>query len=267
MPAVIIGALTWFFLPGSIQDSKFMTQAERDALDKEVARDGAATKSGGGSLRETLSLLRRATSNPYVWMAVAASLCSSIAAQVFLTFSPIIINNLLNGTALSNTATVAAAAGSRSLKPVAMSVVPYALAAATSLLVAWSAQRRGEQFFHVAGCIFVSGVLLALLPVIIQASAAAGFATMCLVIMFGAATTPPLTVLASRLCLGDEQAVVLPIVNSAVVLGGIVGPLVTGAILNRAVSDWLGAVSGWLGGDAHAAHGGRARHGVRAWSF
>jgi hypothetical protein len=171
--------------------------------------------------RRTLLVLPRPASRP--------------PPQVGLSFTPIIISNILSGTALSNSATVAASAGSKGLKPVGLSVVPYALAAVVSVLVAISAQRRQEHFFHVAACITLAGVLHMLLPVILTASGVGGFITLALTMAFGAASNPPMMVLSARVCLGNEQAVALPLVNTAVVLGGIIGPPMVGAMLNKLV--------------------------------
>ncbi|KAI8464519.1 MAG: major facilitator superfamily domain-containing protein [Monoraphidium minutum] len=229
LPAVAIGIITWFRLPDSVATAKFLAPREREVLAAAVEADSATTRAGS----RAVPVFKAALSNPYAWVAVFASMCSSIAAQVFMSFTPIIVSNILNGTALNNSASVAAAAGSRGLKPVALSAIPFALAAAASLAVGFHSERRNEQFLHVAFLIAGSGALLMLLPLALKAGAAAGFAALSVSLMLGAASHPCMVVLASRLCLGDEQAAVLPLVNSAVVLGGIVGPLVTGAMLNR----------------------------------
>jgi hypothetical protein len=176
---------------------------------------------------------------------------------VNLSFAPIMISNILSGTALSNTATVAAAAGSKGLKPVALSVVPYALAAVVSLLVALSAQRRQEHFFHAAGTITCAGVLAMLLPVVLPASSVVGFIFLALSMAFASATSPPMMVLAARVCLGGDAAVALPAVNTAVVLGGIIGPPIVGAMLNK-------LVGGGAGGRG-AGTAGRGQPACRGW--
>lgn len=232
-PAVLVGAATWLFLPDSIRSARFLDPRERSVLAGAVEGDRAATRGGGGGPGESWALVRRAAGNGYVWLAFLAALMSSIAAQVFLTFTPIIISNILNGTALSNAASVAAAAGAKSLRAVGLSALPFGLASITAVAVSAISQRLNEQFFHVAATISASGLLVALAPLALAASPVAGFAMLCAAVALGSASNPPMMVLASRLCLGDEQAVVLPLVNSAVVLGGIVGPLVTGAILNK----------------------------------
>ncbi|GBF88138.1 hypothetical protein Rsub_00850 [Raphidocelis subcapitata] len=232
IPAVLIGALTWIFLPPAVASARFLDREERAALEAAVEKDRAGTR-GAGSAREVFALTRRALANPYVGVAFVANTMSSLAAQITLTFTPIIISNIINGTALDNSASVAARAGSRALKPVALTVVPYALAASLSLAVAFSAERRHEQFLHAAGCLLASGACLMLVPLLLHASSVAGFVALCLAIAAGSASSPPMMVLVARLCLGDDQAVVLPVINSAVVLGGIVGPLATGAMLNR----------------------------------
>lgn len=120
-------------------------------------------------------------------------------------YTPIIINSLLNGTALSNNASVAAAKGNNSLLPVALAVVPYTLASITSYFVAHSAQRRDEHFWHVSGCLLIAGVILALFPPLAKAAAAAGFVSLSLSLGIGAAANGPAWALVGRLCKGPEQ--------------------------------------------------------------
>ena len=58
------------------------------------------------------------------------------ASPTYMTFTPIIINALLSGKALTNEVSVAASAGKNSsLLPVALAVVPYTLASVASFLV------------------------------------------------------------------------------------------------------------------------------------
>jgi MFS family permease len=150
--------------------------------------------------------------------------------------APIIINSLLNGTALSNSASVAAAKGNDSLLPVALAVVPYTLASISSYFVAHSAQRRDEHFWHVSSCLLLAGVILALFPPLAKAAAWAGFLSLSLSLGVGAAANGPAIALVGRLCKGPEQVVAMPLYSSFSVLGGVIGPLLTGRLMSTFVS-------------------------------
>jgi hypothetical protein len=154
---------------------------------------------------------------------------------------PIIISNIFSGTALSNAATVAARPGTRALAPVALSAVPWVLAAAAAPAAAASAQRRDALFGHIAGLYASAGALMAALPLCLRGGPAAGFAALCAATAAATAAAAPMMALVARLCLAGEAAAAMPIVNSAAVLGGVVGPLVTGAMINRLVPGRGGA--------------------------
>lgn len=100
---------------------------------------------------------------------------------------------------------MAAEKGRSSLLPVALAVVPYTLASLASYAVAASAQRRNEHFFHVSGCLLLSGTIMALFPVMAGSGAAGGFVSLTLSLALGAAANGPATALVARLCKGPEQ--------------------------------------------------------------
>lgn len=147
----------------------------------------------------------------------------------------VIIANLMAGTALTNQATVAASKGSRDLRPVALTFVPYFLAVVLSYVVAHSSQRRNEIFFHITSCLVFAGVLMALFAPLAQANVIAGFLALSISLAVSFASNGPGMVLIARLCKGREQVVAQPMSNTFNVSGGIVGPLVTAALMNTLV--------------------------------
>jgi hypothetical protein len=143
VPSVILGVLVYLLMPSSVQAAGFLTQAERDALSAEVARDHVPGPLAS-DVKGAVALLRQALGNGYLYVIFACGCLLSIAATAFVAFLPILIANLLSGTAFTNQVTVAAAAGNKSLLPVALSVVPYAVAVCLAWAVAHSSQRRNE---------------------------------------------------------------------------------------------------------------------------
>ncbi|GBF99612.1 MFS transporter, partial [Raphidocelis subcapitata] len=246
IPSILLGGLMFVLLPGSIAAARFLTPEEREALAAEVARDHL-----DGALnydrRTLLSLVRLVLANGYFWMLFTTGLLMSTAATTYGVFTPIIFSNLLNGTAFSNAATVAAAAGSKTLLPVALTVVPYTLAVALTYLLAASMQRHNEHFIHIFSTLMFSGVLMALFAPLAHAAVAAGFVALSVSLATSFATTGPGMVLVARLCKGRELVVAQPMSNTFNVLGGVIGPPVTAALLKtKGGFTWVSVLMGLL---------------------
>jgi hypothetical protein len=234
IPSILLGILVFTLLPNNVATASFLTPEERSALAVAIERDHVPGPLGH-DLRSAGAMLGAVMRNGYLWLAGLCGALTSVASHTYLAYTPIIVNNLLTGTALSNSASVAAAPGSHDLRPIALTVVPYALAVVTSYLVAHNAQRRDEQFWHVAGALLAAGVVLALFSPLTKAALPAGFASLSLSLAFGAAANGPAMALVARLCKGREQVVALPMFSSLSVIGGIVGPLLTGVLMSRLV--------------------------------
>jgi hypothetical protein len=234
VPSILLGMLVFLLLPSSVETARFLTPEERTALAVAIERDHVPGPLGK-DLRSALAMVGAVARNGYLWLAGTCGALTSVASHTYLAYTPIIVSNMLAGTALSNSATVAAAPGSKDLRPVALSIVPFATAVVASYLVAHSAQRRDEQFWHVAGCLLVAGIVLALFPPLTKAALGAGFASLAISLAAGASANGPAMALVARLCKGREQVVALPMFSSMSVIGGIIGPLVTGVLMSRLV--------------------------------
>ena len=200
-------------------------------FDEGTPRSGGGGGGGGVDVRRAL---RRVLADGVVWVAFACAVLVSVPAQTYLLYTPIIVANLLGGTALSGGATVAAAANASALLPAAISAVPYALAVVASYAVAASSQRRDELFGHIVAGMLVSGAVLALFSVAAR-SAAAGFAALSVSLAANAAVNGPALTLVSRLCRGPGAVVAMPLFASFTVVGGVVGPLLTGGLMEQLV--------------------------------
>jgi len=188
----------------------------------------------GNDIPGAIELVKRVLRNPYFYLVFFGALVGSTAAVIYIAYTPIIINNMLRGTAFGN-ATVQAAKGVQDLRPIGLTVVPYSLAAVLAYIVATSSQRRNELFYHVASCSTIAGVLLLLFTPIARASLAAGFIVLSLSLAFCFGGNGPGMALIARICKGREQIVALPMANGFAAVGGIIGPLVAGAIMKTQV--------------------------------
>jgi ACS family tartrate transporter-like MFS transporter len=246
---VVLGAAVFCFLPTSIASARFLSPAERDALQAAIAQDHVTgvkpDKSPAASTRGALKLLGAALRNRYLWVVWFAGIFMSAAVATFVTFTPIVLENLLAGTAFSAHVTVQARKGSRDLRPVGLAAVPFALSTLLSYLVALSSERFNELFWHIIACLSFGGVAMTLFMPLAQANVAAGFAAMTLSLAVAFASSGPGMVLVARLCQGEEQVVAQPLSNGFNILGGVVGPFVTAALLHTSTGfKWVAILLG-----------------------
>jgi hypothetical protein len=250
-----------WLVPNSVATARCLTPRERAALAAEVARGAAEDGGGGGGgggaagAPRLRAALRRAAGNGYLWVCCLAGVLASVPAYTYTVYTPVLISNLLSGTALSDAASVAARppppgagrAAEAGLLPVALSCIPFALAVAVSYAVAASSQRFDEVFWHVAAPYAASGAALALFPPLARAGPAAGFAALSASLALSVAGNGPALTMLVRICDGPERVVAMPLFSTFSVLGGIAGPLLTGALMSRAVRG-PGVFALWQGG-------------------
>lgn len=222
IPSIVLGVAVFFTLPDSISAARWLTAEERDALEAAVARDHVPGPAAA-DIRGAMSMLVSALRNKYLWVCNLCGVLSSVTSHTYLLFTPIIIANLLAGTALSNNSTVAAKGATQDLRPVALAVVPYSLAVVFAYAWAHSSQKRHEQFLHVASVVIVSGVIMSLFAPLAKASVAAGFLSLALSLAIASGANGPALTLVSRLCTGPYHVVAMPLFSSFTVVGGIIG--------------------------------------------
>jgi hypothetical protein len=309
LPAVVLGGAVLLFLPPSLDAARFLSPEERAAVAEAVARDHVAGRSPedspARSARGAARLLRLALANRYLWVVWSAGLLMTIAVATFISFTPILLQNLLAGTAFSGKATVQAPKGSRDLRPVGLAAVPFGLATIFSYLVALSSERFNELFWHIIACLTFGAAAMAAFVPLAGVSVPASFAAMALSLAVAFAANGPGMVLVARLCRvcgrrrregcpaasalrpqalararklraarrpphpatpsplnpaasqGEEQVVAQPISNGFNILGGVIGPFITAALLHTDVRAGRGGGRG--GGRAAAAQESDAR--------
>jgi hypothetical protein len=86
IPSILLGALVFCVLPGSIDAARFLTPAERDALTTEVARDHAPGPLAK-DLRGAALLLRAVINNGYMWVVFTCAMLASVASHTYLAYS------------------------------------------------------------------------------------------------------------------------------------------------------------------------------------
>ena len=208
-PAVVLGVVTWFWLPDRPRDVRWLSGDEQRHVEQRVEDEHAATRerhAGSGSLKTALL-------HPTVWLlcfVLFACQCGSYGLTLWV---PQIVRGL---------------SGLGDLMVGFVSAIPYIAATAAMLYIGTSSDRSGERFLHVAVPSFIgaagfvaSALLLTPVPGMIALTIAA---------MGDLSTRGPFWALPSRFLSGSALAAGIALINTAGSLGGFVGPTMVGYV-------------------------------------
>jgi ACS family tartrate transporter-like MFS transporter len=209
LPAVVFGVVTWFWLPDTPRDVRWLSTDEQRHVAQRVADEHAAVRdrhAGSGSLRTAML-------HPTVWLlcfVLFACQCGSYGLTLWV---PQIVRGL---------------SGLSDLMVGFVSAIPYIAATAAMIWIGASSDRSGERFLHVAVPSFIgaagfvaSAFLLTPVPGMIALTIAA---------MGDLCTRGPFWALPSRFLSGSALAAGIALVNTAGSRGGFVGPTMVGYV-------------------------------------
>jgi MFS transporter, ACS family, tartrate transporter len=216
LPAVLLSAIFFFFLPNTPADAKWLTVAERAWLLDQLRTDNAAA--GGAGERGHAEGVFHAILNPRVLQLGFLLFCLYIGDYAVKFTAPLIIQQI---TGFSNTKVgfVIAALG--------------LLAAASMVLNGNHSDRRNERYLHIA-----VPVLLMVAAFVVSGASIAAVAVLpafAVLFMGFAATGGPVWVIPSSFLTGKSAAAGIATVNMIAILGGFVGPY------------WMGLAKDWTG--------------------
>jgi ACS family tartrate transporter-like MFS transporter len=220
LPAVLLGVATWWLLPESAREARWLTDEEkvRVLAHLDTERDATlARHAGSGTLR--MALL-----HPTVWLLCAVMFCCQTGSYGLNLWIPQIVKDF---SGLSN------------LWVGFVTAIPYIGAALAMVWVGVRSDRRNERFLHVAipsligAAGFAASTLgLAVVPAMVALTIAA---------MGDLSTRGPFWALPSRFLSGSALAAGIALINTIGSLGGFVGPTMVGY-----VRDATGSFSGGL---------------------
>jgi ACS family tartrate transporter-like MFS transporter len=209
LPAVLFGVITWFWLPDTPRDVRWLSADEQRHVAQRVADEHAAVRdrhAGSGSLRTAML-------HPTVWLlcfVLFACQCGSYGLTLWV---PQIVRGL---------------SGLSDLMVGFVSAIPYIAATGAMIWIGASSDRSGERFLHVAVPSFIgaagfvaSAFLLTPVPGMIALTIAA---------MGDLCTRGPFWALPSRFLSGSALAAGIALINTAGSLGGFVGPTMVGYV-------------------------------------
>jgi ACS family tartrate transporter-like MFS transporter len=209
LPAVIFGVVTWFWLPDTPRDVRWLTADEQRHVEQRVADEHAAVRerhAGSGSLRTALL-------HPTVWLlcfVLFACQCGSYGLTLWV---PQIVKNL---------------SGLSDLMVGFVSAIPYIAATGAMLWIGFSSDRSGERFLHVALPSFIGAAGFAASAFI--ASPVPAMAALTIAAMGDLCTRGPFWALPPRFLSGSALAAGIALINTFGSLGGFVGPTMVGYV-------------------------------------
>jgi len=212
LPAVLLGMLTWLWLPDGPREAGWLSAPEQQLLLARLSVEQQATRArhaGSSSLR--LALL-----HPTVWLLCGVMFCCQTGSYGLNLWIPQIVKGM---------------SGQSDLVVGFVSAIPYIGATLAMLWVGMSSDRTGERFWHVA------------LPSLIGAAGFAasaflrspvpGMAALTVAAMGDLSTRGPFWALPSRFLSGSALAAGIALVNTIAALGGFVGPYIVGYLHDR----------------------------------
>jgi MFS transporter, ACS family, tartrate transporter len=209
LPAVIFGVITWFWLPDTPRDVRWLSAAEQRHVEQRLAEEHSAVRerhAGSGSLRTALM-------HPTVWLlcfVLFACQCGSYGLTLWV---PQIVKNL---------------SGLSDLMVSFVSAIPYIAATGAMLWVGFSSDRSGERFMHVALPSFIGAAGFAASAFI--ASPVPAMAALTIAAMGDLCTRGPFWALPPRFLSGSALAAGIALINTFGSLGGFVGPTMVGYV-------------------------------------
>jgi MFS transporter, ACS family, tartrate transporter len=213
VPTVAMGVAAWFYLTDRPRQAKWLTPEERDWLDSSMSVELAETPNVHGSTRESLR-------DPRVWALGGVYFTLSYSLIVLSFFLPTIVaqisKNYSSGLSVFQTGLVSGA--------------PFAVGAVAMFLWARHADRSRERLWHVVGPLALAGVATPI--ALFMDSPVAIMAVFCIAAIgiFGA--YPAFWYLPSSFLTGSGAAAGIALVNTLGATAGLVGPYLTGWLLD-----------------------------------
>jgi ACS family tartrate transporter-like MFS transporter len=219
VPAIVLGVVVWFVMKDRPRDALWLTTAERDALEAELASERAQVRSGYG-----LTVLQ-ALRNPKVLLLTFAYFCTVTASYGVMFFLPTILRDWY-------------ALKFDELTWLVM--LPPVVAFIGQLVVGWSSDRNKERRLHTAVPIALGAVGLVLA---VKTESHLAATILCFMIAMGGlkAYLPAFWALPSLLLTSTAAAGTIGFINMMGSLGGFLGPYLVGQI-QTATGSFVGGL-------------------------
>jgi ACS family tartrate transporter-like MFS transporter len=220
LPAVLLGVITWIWLPDTPRHVRWLSDAEKERVLARIESEHRATQSRHASS----SSLKFGLLNPTVWVLCLVLFCCQTGSYGLTLWIPQIVKNI---------------SGTSDLAVGFISAIPYIGATFAMLWLGASSDRTGERFMHVAIPSFIGGA--GFIGSAFLLSPVPAMAALTIAAMGDLSTRGPFWALPSRFLSGSALAAGIALINTFGSLGGFVGPTMVGY-----VRDATGGFAGGL---------------------
>jgi ACS family tartrate transporter-like MFS transporter len=227
IPTILLGISVLFLLKDRPAQADWMKPEEKVWLAGELQRDqeryGAATHH---SLGDAFRL-------PALWVLAGVYFVSQVGVYIVNLWMPLILSSFSRSGSSADASLIARYA-----------TVPYLAAAAMTVVVGWSSDKRNERRWHIAGCLTVSAVGFACAGM--AHSLAAALCAMTLAAVGVWSMMGPFWTLTTGMLGGTAAAGAVAILQIVGGVGGFSGPYMTGR-LRDATHSFAGGLYGIAG--------------------
>lgn len=237
LPTIALGLYFWFMMPKDVQDAKFLTPAEKEWLGNEIVRV-REEKRGVVDKREGFySQVMEAVFNINLWGCTLVYLLRLMGMYVMLFWSVLLIGSMKRGDGL-RVCDMDGQCGdsgddSNDSSVVMLATVPYSAAAAMTIFNGWHSQKTNERKLHAAIPFMLGASVFALVPVLSKINFFLAFMALTLSAVGAVSGGSPVTALATAHLSHSAKAFGLGLYNAVANLGGVIGPLITGYLVQR----------------------------------
>lgn len=193
VPSVAAGLAMLAWLPSHPLSARMLTQQEAAAVHAAVHGSAEAAEAARQPVAwcELALLVWAVIKRPVMWLLVAIGVLWALCSVGLMTWLPIIISNMLAGTITAGGGSSSAA--SHTQRAALLSAIPYIFGGASTLLLAWHADRANERSLHCAAVYVAGGAVLACFVPMYRAGFAAGFVALVVGMMAVFAGQPVMT--------------------------------------------------------------------------
>lgn len=208
IPAVVLGIIVFFGLTDRPHDAKWLTEAERNALEGELEKERAIVRSSA-KITAWAALM-----HPKVVLLAIAYFCMITAHYGVEFFLPSVLRDWYSLSLDSVTS---------------LMLIPAVVGLAAQLAIGWSSDRANERRLHVAIPILLGGIAIAFAP---MTRGSLVMTMVCFVIAFAAlkAFLPIFWTLPNLFLTEMAAAGSIGLINSVGNLGGFFGPAIIGKV-------------------------------------
>lgn len=237
LPTIALAAWFWFRMPRTPANAKFLRLDESEWLLNEMqwVNEEAGMDDRQGP-KPVFDQLYQALWNPGLWGCSIIYLLRLMSMYVILFWSVLLIGAMKSGNGLRPCPVgdpTCPQAGEADDLVVLLATIPYSFAAVATLLNGWHSQANDERKMHVAAPFMIGAAVFATVPFFTKVHFALGLIALTVGAVGAVSGGAVLTTIASAQLPPGSKAFGLGLYNAVANIGGVIGPMVTGVLVDR----------------------------------